>query len=360
MSDEAIIDDTVGAQPDSAPESSQETSPQSAPDVSPEPAAPPSVGVYEAFRSLPQFSGRDDREIAQSLYAAMEREQAATKALAQYRQAMPVVQEYMQNRPEFEKWQASLRQQQQPPQSPAQQQPEQSKWWNPPQVREAYKRYLVRDENGREVVHPDAPLDARHTLTEYLQYKADFAQKFLTDPETAIGPMVEQMARSQAERIVQQQFEEVSRQNYVASLEAENRDWLFDPTTGDVSREGQIVQKYIDEAKSLGIVSPQARWQYALNNTERELLLEVRAAQEQQASRSQFEQQLQAVRPQPVVQPVQQPAMSQAESNMDYLRRAASRAPSRAGATTNSPQMSRQGLSFQDRLKQQLSEDGLM
>jgi hypothetical protein len=226
-------------------------------------------------------------------------------------------------------------------------------------VRDAYKRYLVRDESGREVIHPDAPLDAKHTLTEFLQYKADFAQKFLTDPETALGPMVEQMARSQAENIVRQQFEEVSRQNYVASLEAENRDWLFDPETGDVSREGQIVQKYIDEAKSLGIASPQARWQYALNNTERELLLEVRTAQSQQASRSQFEQQLEAVKQQPVA-PAPQPAMSQAESNMDYLRRAASRAPSRAGVATNSPQAARQGLSFQDRLKQQLSDEGLM
>jgi hypothetical protein len=358
MSDEAIVDDVVDSAPEAAPET--ESPQQSAPEPASEPTAPPSVGVYEAFRSLPQFSGRDDREIAQSLYAAMEREQAATKALAQYRQAMPVVQEYMQNRPEFEKWQASLRQPQQQPVAPQAATPaEQAKWWNPPQVRDAYKRYLVRDESGREVIHPDAPLDAKHTLTEFLQYKADFAQKFLTDPETALGPMVEQMARSQAENIVRQQFEEVSRQNYVASLEAENRDWLFDPETGDVSREGQIVQKYIDEAKSLGIASPQARWQYALNNTERELLLEVRTAQSQQASRSQFEQQLEAVKQQPVA-PAPQPAMSQAESNMDYLRRAASRAPSRAGVATNSPQAARQGLSFQDRLKQQLSDEGLM
>jgi hypothetical protein len=360
MSDEAIVDDVVDSAPDAAVESAPDSPVQSAPEPASEPVAPQSVGVYEAFRSLPQFSGRDDREIAQSLYAAMEREQAATKALAQYRQAMPVVQEYMANRPEFEKWQASLRQPQQQPVAPqAAATPEQSKWWNPPQVRDAYKRYLVRDESGREVIHPDAPLDARHTLTEFLQYKADFAQKFLTDPETALGPMVEQMARSQAENIVRQQFEEVSRQNYVASLEEQNRDWLFDPQTGDVSREGQIVQKYIEEAKSLGIVSPQARWQYALNNTERELLLEVRATQEQQATRSQFEQQLEAVKQTPVA-PAPQPAMSQAESNMDYLRRAASRAPSRAGVATNSPQVARQGLSFQDRLKQQLSEEGLM
>jgi hypothetical protein len=85
----------------------------------------------------------------------------------------------------------------------------------------------------------------------------------------------------------------------------------------------------------------------------------VRTAQSQQASRSQFEQQLEAVKQQPVA-PAPQPAMSQAESNMDYLRRAASRAPSRAGVATNSPQAARQGLSFQDRLKQQLSDEGLM
>jgi hypothetical protein len=321
---------------------------------------PDQYGVYGAFRSLPQFAGKDDQTIARTLYGALEREQASTKALAQYRQVLPVAQEYLAHRDEFQKWRDTLRQ---PQQAPAPQQAEtqqEEKWWNPPVVRDAYKRYLVKDENGREVIHPDTPLDARHSLTEFLQYKADFAQKFLTDPESALGPMVTRMAQQQAESIVRQQFEAVEKQNYVSNLERENADWLFDKSTGNVSREGQIVQKYIEEAKSLGIANPQSRWQYALNNTERDLLIEARGIQEQQAARSQFDQQLQSVQP-PVPQaPPAAPAMSQAESNMDYLRRAASRAPSRAGVTTNSPQVAARGSTFAERLKQTLSDEGLM
>lgn len=358
MPDEMIdsgVEQDVDSQDAGSPES------QVAESAAPEApvSQPDQYGVYGAFRSLPQFAGQDDRTIARTLYGALEREQASTKALAQYRQVLPVAQEYLAHRDEFQKWRDSLRQPMQQAAPPQQAEAPEEKWWSPPQVRDAYKRYLVKDDSGREVIHPEAPLDARHSLTEFLQYKADFAQKFLTDPESALGPMVTRMAQQQAEQIVRQQFETVEKQNYVTNLEKENSDWLFDKETGNVSREGQIVQKYIEEAKSLGIASPQSRWQYALNNTERDLLIEARGIQEQQVARSQFDQQLQAVQP-PVPQAPPAPAMSQAESNMDYLRRAASRAPSRAGVATNSPQVAARGSTFAERLKQTLSDEGLM
>jgi hypothetical protein len=360
-----IVDGGVEQEVDSqaAPESQVDDS--AAPDAPVSQAAPQQVessfGPYSAFRSLPVFQGKDDQTIARTLYGALEREQASTKALAQYRQVLPVAQEYLAHRDEFQKWRDTLRQQPQQPQAPQPQEPAEEKWWSPPPVRDAYKRYLVKDDNGREVIHPEAPLDARHSLTEFLQYKADFAQRFLTDPESALGPMVTRMAQQQAESIVRQQFETVEKQNYVSSLERDNADWLFDGQSGNVSREGQIVQKYIEEAKSLGISTPQSRWQYALNNTERDLLIEARAIQDQQAARSQFDQQLQATPQQPVHQaPPAAPAMSHAEANMDYLRRAASRSPSRAGVATNSPQVAARGSSFAERLKQTLSDEGLM
>jgi hypothetical protein len=360
-----IVDDGVEQDVDSqsAPESQVDDSAASDAPVSqaaPQPVES-SFGPYSAFRSLPVFQGKDDQTIARTLYGALEREQASTKALAQYRQVLPVAQEYLAHRDEFQKWRDSLRQPQQAPvQQQAASEPE-DKWWNPPVVRDAYKRYLVKDDNGREVIHPEAPLDARHSLTEFLQYKADFAQRFLTDPESALGPMVTRMAQQQAESIVRQQFETVEKQNYVSSLERDNADWLFDKQSGNDSREGQIVQKYLEEAKSLGISSPQSRWQYALNNTERDLLIEARGIQEQQAARSQFDQQLQAIPQQQVPQaPPAAPAMSPAEANMDYLRRAASRSPSRAGVATNSPQVAARGSSFAERLKQTLSDEGLM
>ena len=39
-------------------------------------------------------------------------------------------------------------------------------------IPEAYKRYLIKDESGREVIDPNAPLPARDELYEYQRYKA--------------------------------------------------------------------------------------------------------------------------------------------------------------------------------------------
>ena len=89
----------------------------------------------------------------------------------------PYAQEYLENKQAFDAWRQQQAQMQQPVQQ-APQEPEQPRWWNPPEIRESYKQYLIKDENGREVIHPDAPLDAKHSLYEYQKYKADFAQKF--------------------------------------------------------------------------------------------------------------------------------------------------------------------------------------
>jgi hypothetical protein len=350
MSDEEVVDSGVEQEVQSPVEAAPE-----APAEAPAPQSDP--GVWGAFKSLPQFAGKEDREIARTLYTALERERQASHALSQYRQVLPIAQEYLANRSEFDKWRASL--QRQPQQAPEPQQAKQPEgWWNPPQVREAYKQYLVKDENGRDFIHPDAPLDARHSLTELLQYKANFAQKFLTNPEDALGPMVQKLAQQQAQEIVQQQFAERAENEFVSRLERENADWLYDQQTGNVSREGALVQKYIEEAKQLGIGSPDQRWRYALNNTERDLMLEAQTIQEQRAARSQFDESLRPAPVQEAPPAAPTPARTQAESNMDYLRRAASRAPSRAGVTSNNPQAATRGMSFEERLKHTLNESG--
>ena len=112
---------------------------------------------WGAFKQLPGFAGKDDREVASTLYQAMEREQAASRALQQYQQVMPVAQEYLKYRPEFEQWRKA--------QSQQQQQTEQvKKWWNPPEIKDSYKTWLTRDEHGREVIHENAPPEALAAL----------------------------------------------------------------------------------------------------------------------------------------------------------------------------------------------------
>jgi|694.fasta_scaffold88449_3 hypothetical protein len=377
MDTESIVDQSVDTQPSSyeAPVSQPETS--SAPQAEPSQGQPQSP--WEAFRRLPDFQGQDDRAIAARLYNAMEREKAAAHKLAQYQQILPYAQEYLTHRRPFQEWmqnqsqqtqanpqvqQAARLQAQQP--QPAQQ-PQQS-WWNPPKVRDAYKRYLTKDETGREVISEDAPLDARHELMEYQQYRADFARKFLEDPQSALGPMVENLAKQQAEQIVQERFQMQENESFVANIEEQNRDWLFDKQTGNVTPEGLLVHKFIEEARERGIKGPQARWDYAVAMAERQMLAQA-FDEQQSAATNQLQQSArqfmeQAARPQPPAQPPAPPQPQQpdlAKQNMEYLRREAARNPSRsAGTAVNDTRASKPKMTFEQMLREDASTRGLI
>jgi hypothetical protein len=327
---------TVDSEPSSAPE--QTSSPAAAPQQA---ASDP---VYYAFRSLPQFQGMDDRSIATHLYQAMQREEAATRALQQYQTIIPAATEYMNNRDAFQKWQSSQQQAAQPPV------PEEKPWWSPPALRDAYKQYLVKDESGREVISQEAPLDARHALVEYQQYKADFAKKFLENPEQALGPMVERVAAERANDIVQQHLGQYQARQYVHSLEQENKDWLYDQN-GNVSAEGRAAQEYIQQAKTLGIQSPQARWDFAVAMVERDLLNRHYATARQVQQTRPVPQ---PAAPQPPVQP------SVAEKNMEFLRQQASRKPSQTTPETTDPRVPRPAKTFAQKLAQQAQDKGLL
>lgn len=368
MSDEAAVmeDTSADTTPDTSPAESTTSAP-STPETAPAaaPQSAPQQSVWDAFKNLDEFQGQDDLAIARRLYASMEREKAATQALQQYQQYIPYAQQYLQNREPFERWLASQREQ------PAPQQPVEKttaaeamrKWWNPPEVRESFKQYLVKDENGREVISQDAPLDAKHALYEYQKYKADFAQKFLTNPEEALGPMIQEIAQQQARQIVQSQFAEVQEHQYVSGLESENRDWLYEADGKTPTQEGLAAQKYIEEAASLGIHGAEARWTYATKMIERDLLDRLRGMQQQNAQRSAFESALpQQMAPAPAISaPVapQQDAATQAQRDIDFLRREASRNPSRAAGSSD-PRTPQAPLTFEQRLAKQLARDGIL
>lgn len=329
----------------SSPDVGTQTTESSAPSQSP--AQPEQQDIWSSFRSLPDFHGQDDRQIAGRLYATLEREKAATKALQQYQQLIPYAQEYLTHRDSFEKWREEQSR------SARQQQPQQQArpaWWNPPQVRESYKRYLVRDENGREVISQDAPPLAREELMEYQRYKADFAQKFLTDPQAALGPMVEQIAAERARQIVGEQMQEASEVSYVSSLEQQNKDWLYQADGRTPTREGLMIQRYITEAANKGYSTPQDRWQYACDMVERDLLREVVDSRNAPAATPP-----QLAQPAPQQAPVPQ---NRAERDIEYLRREASRNPSRSGPPAD-PRIPKGPMTFEQRLRAQMAKDGI-
>ena len=293
-----------------------------------ETATPLAGSPYDAFKQLPQFEGQDDQAIAANLYQAMQREQAASHALRQYQQVMPVAQEYLANRQQFEAWKSAQSQQQQAPQQQSEGEPG---WWNPPQLTDAHKRYLVKDANGRDAIAENAPLDAQAALSEWMGYRADFAQKFLANPEEALGPMVQELAQKQAQELIENTMTQRDNESFVSQVEEENKDWLFDQETGNVSPAGLLVHKYIEQAKSNGINGPKARWSYAVAMTERDMLAQ-RFDEGQMLAQQHQEAMQQPVEPE---QPLEPSPQEQAQKNMEYLRKEAGRNPSRSSGAAN-------------------------
>jgi len=183
-----------------------------------------------------------------------------------------------------------------------------------------------------------------------MTYRADFAQKFLDNPEEALGGMVEKIATQKAESMIDQRMGRMQDETYVSNLEAENKDWLYDQQ-GNVSPEGLAVQKYISDAKSAGVQGAQARWDYATKMVERDLLLRTIQGMQQPQQQAQ-----------PQQQPVQQAAQQQPsveQQNMNYLRNQAMKTASQRSAATTNARVPEKSMTFHERLLSAAQEQGM-
>lgn len=299
---------------------------------------------YEAFRELPEFEGKDDLEIARALYRSHSGVAETQRRLEQYQSLIPATQDYLRNEREFRAWQQAQAAAAQP--KPA----EAPKWWNPPQIKDTWRNFIVRDpQTGKEVIAPDAPYEAQQAIREYQTYTADFARRLVTDPENTLKPFIEQIAQQKAMELVSGQFSQYAATNYVSDLERQNADWLYDQS-GQVTPEGAAIQRYIADAANLGISSPEGRWRYATSML-RSDLLNVRYSQMQQSFATQTP---------PSVDQQGRPAPSAvADANMQFLKERATRTPNRSGGSTE-PSASSGRQSFNDRLLDQLKRDGVI
>jgi hypothetical protein len=339
-STDAAVEPQVSAPAGVAPDSGH-GSQSAAPTSQPEGFSSP----YEAFKFLPEFQGQDDLAIAQNLYRAFNGYGETQRQLQQFQSLIPHTTDYVQNREKYQQWLAAQQEASRP------KAPEQPKWWNPPSIEDTYKSYIVRDpQTGKEVIDPNAPFEAQQALRKYQDYTANFARKLVTDPENTLKPFVEQVAMQKAQELVQQQLGQYQSQNYVSDLERQNSDWLYNQD-GSVSREGQAIQAYIGQAQQIGIQDPKARWQYATGMLQRDLL-NLRYQQMQQPA----PQAQQPMVPQPAPQAPVDPV---AQQNMQFLRERATRAPNRSAGTTE-PRAPRSRMSFEERLKGQLVNDGVL
>jgi len=339
MSDEQIqdIEQSSPVAEHSAPQASEPAAPQ---------ASSGFTTPYEAFKSLPDFQGQDDLTIARNLYSSYNGYRESQKALQQYQSVIPYAQEYLRNQRDFEAWRAAQAEASKP------KAPEKKRWFDPPQIEENYKSYIVRDpQTGKEIIDPNAPISVQEKLRAYQDYTANFARKFVTDPENTLKPFIEEVAMQKAQELVEKQLGQYKSQNYVQSLEQQNADWLYDQS-GQISPEGQAIQAYIAQAAEMGIGTPEQRWQYATGMLQRDLL-NLRYQQMHAAPPQGYAPPMaQAPAPAPAADPV-------AESNMQFLRERATRTPNRSAGTTE-PRAPRQRMSFEERLRGQLVNDGVI
>jgi hypothetical protein len=164
--------------------------------------------------------------------------------------------------------------------------------------------------------------------------------------------MIEKIVSDRAQQISESQISGLKEETFVQQVEAENKDWLYDQS-GNVSREGLLVQKYVEDARAYGINGAKARWDYATAMVERDLAL----ANLQAFGQQQTFQQAPAVPPS-VPQP-QQAQPSAAQKNMDFLRQQATRSTTRRSQPNTDPRTPKKPMTFAERMMVNLQGTGL-
>ncbi len=142
-------------------------------------------------------------------------------------------------------------------------------WWNPPKFEMGWlERYRETDpESGAPRWKENTPADVRTSVEAYQAYLEDWADGLTRRPDELLPPIIEAIARPLFERLYEERHTAESDDQFVNELRSQN-DWLFekDPRTNQItnrlSREGQLVSHFIDEAARLGIADARQQWEY--------------------------------------------------------------------------------------------------
>jgi hypothetical protein len=164
-------------------------------------------------------------------------------------------------------------------------QPEQKKWWNVPEWKDEFSKFLTQDKNGNVVAVPGADPSLPLKYQAYQQWQAETFKKFLHDPIETLKPGLEEMIQAKATELINKhlggyQDHELA-QRYVHSAP-----WMFkqgadgqralNPHTGrpELSDAGRRFAQYVQYAeRNLGIRDVQAQARYAQDQVQREYLL---------------------------------------------------------------------------------------
>lgn len=302
------------------------------------PAQPQFVSVRDHLRELGYGQLADGYENDQTLVADLVRSQESARqalALAQYGQR------YLQHAGEFERYLSERQAPQQPRKD--------SKWWNPPEFNPSWRGLVSRDESGNLVTTPGAPPDVLPKYLAYEQYRRDFADRFLSNPEEALSPLIQEKASSIAQEIVNSHLSQMREEHQAGTFLRENASWLHqrDQNGGLVrdysgrpvlSPAGRQFRSYVEEAEQIGIQGVAAQERYATRLLRADLVAAGIQPQNSQPSNAQLKQQ--------------------------FLQNG-SRQPNHGGSVSTTPDLTgrvpeqNQGLSLAERLRRDLAANGI-
>lgn len=159
------------------------------------------------------------------------------------------------------------------------------KFFNAPEYNAQWEQMLTRDAQGNvNGVKPGAPYDILQKYQAAQNYRRDFAEKLLSNPAEALGPMVQHMAQEQAGKLIEQHLQTYQDRTWTDNFVTQNSGWLHardaagntiqNQATGKpmLSPAGQRFGQYVVEAERLGVRNIQAQENYARSLLERDLL----------------------------------------------------------------------------------------
>jgi hypothetical protein len=157
--------------------------------------------------------------------------------------------------------------------------------WNPPEFNPAWQSLVRADEKGVPTLIPGAPADILPKYLAYQQYRQQFAERFLSNPEETLMPLINSAADERARAMVRQEIESRQEAHYIESFVSENSGWLHakdstgrtvtNPQNGKpvLSPAGQRFHQYVVAADQSGIKNVRAQEEYARAFLQRDILM---------------------------------------------------------------------------------------
>lgn len=252
----------------------------------------------------------DDQAALQYMVSSFQQAQQL-QHLAQYGQ------QYLQHASQFQQWLQQQRSDQRP--EPAGKNP-----FGLPEYDQNWLRLLEKDPVTGKVTGPP---DILEKVRQYQLAKESVEEKFWNDPQSFLGPMIQDSVQKQAREIAQAQLGQYQDQQFAQQFVSQNAGWIYqqnggqpvrDPMTGQpiLSDQGRRFQQYVEASERAGVRDVRAQQEFALAAVQRDYALQALQQLQSQSRRDQSNQQLLSGQAGAFRQPQRPAAANQANADL--------------------------------------------